>query len=510
LAIYLEGLCPEVLTMTLSAGFGLIARKLRCLRVMTATAILPALLTLASAPSAVWADPLFGMKTDISTGNLPRWVAIGDLNADRKPDLVVANQMSGTVSVLLGNGDGTFAGKMDLCPGGCPWPVVIGDLNGDGKPDLAAADECSDTVSVMLGSGGGTFGARTGFGTGGHSLAMAIGDLNGDGKLDLVTANGYGSTVTVLLGNGDGTFGMGTDLGTENCPRSVAIGDLNGDGKPDLAVANCGPYEDPGHTVSVLLGNGDGTFDAKTDYGTGGYPVSVAIGDLNADGKPDLATANAFENTVSVLLGAGAGTFAAKTDYGTGIGAFSVGIGDLNADGEPDLAVANYASNAVSVLLGNGDGTFGTKTDYDTGTNAVFVAIGDLNGDCRPDLAVANCGSSTVSVLLNIGTGTTGVAPVPSNLPRTLTLLPSRPSPSRGASEIRFLVPTACPVDAVLFDLAGRKVRTLAVDQLTAPGEQGIHWDGRDGSGVPVRDGVYLVQVRAGRDVGVRKVVILR
>jgi hypothetical protein len=152
--------------------------------------------------------------------------------------------------------------------------------------------------------------------------------------------------VSVLLGNGDGTFGAKTDFGTGADPNSVAIGDLNGDGKPDLAVAN-----EPSNTVSVLLGNGDGTFGAKTDFGTGASPNSVAIGDLNGDGKPDLAVANYLANTVSVLLGNGDGTFGAKTDYGTGAGASSVAIGDLNGDGKPDLAVADYNSNTVSVLL---------------------------------------------------------------------------------------------------------------------------------------------------------------
>ena len=138
---------------------------------------------------------------------------------------------------------------------------------------------------------------------------------------------------------------------------SLALGDLNGDGKPDLAAVNVDV-----NTVSVLLGNGDGTFGPKSDYGTGSYPHSVAIGDLNGDGKPDLATANTVSFTVSVLLGNGDGTFGPKNDYGTGSNPYSVAIGDLNGDGKPDLAVANENSSTVSVLLGNGDGAFGPKS----------------------------------------------------------------------------------------------------------------------------------------------------
>src|SRR5439155_1201390 len=139
-------------------------------------------------------------------------------------------------------------------------------------------------------------------------------------------------------------------------PSSVAIADFNADGRPDLAVANTGS-----NTVSVLLGNGDGTFGPKTAFGTGSTPFSVAIADLNADGRPDLAVANAGSNTVSVLFGNGDGTFGTKTDFGTGSVPFSVAIADLNADGRPDLAVANLDSNTVSVLLGNGDGTLGPQ-----------------------------------------------------------------------------------------------------------------------------------------------------
>jgi hypothetical protein len=178
----------------------------------------------------------------------------------------------------------------------------------------------------------------------------------------------------------------------------VAIGDLNGDGKPDLAVANFGS-----NTVSVLFGNGDGTFGARMDIGTGDGPYSVAIGDLNRDGKADLVVAIYYSNTVSVLLGNGNGTFGPRTDFGTGSGPRSVAIGDLDWNGTPDLVTANYNSNTVSVLLGNGNGTFAAKTDFGTGRSPCFVAIGDLNGDGAPDLVVANYYALSVSVLLNTG-----------------------------------------------------------------------------------------------------------
>jgi len=341
-------------------------------------------------------DGTFGAKSELATGPSPASVAIGDLNGDGKSDLAVASYNA--VSVLLGNGDGTFRAKTDYVTGSQSSSVAIGDLNGDGRLDLAVANRYPSLVCVLLGNGDGTFRAKTDFGVGGFPLSVAIGDLNGDGRSDLVTANSLSGTVSVLLGNGDGTFGAETDYVTGSESSSVAIGDLNGDGRPDLAVASY-------NAVSVLLGNGDGTFGAEADFASGSSSDlrSVAIGDLNADGKPDLAVAS--YNAVSVLLGNGDGTLRAETEFGTGSGPTSVVIGDLNADGKPDLAVANSVSSTVSVLAGNGDGTFGAKMDFGTGSGPRFVAIGDLNGDGKPDLAVANSVSGSVSVLLNLGAG---------------------------------------------------------------------------------------------------------
>jgi hypothetical protein len=180
---------------------------------------------------------------------------------------------------------------------------------------------------------------------------VAVGDFNGDGKPDLAVANWNSNSVSVLLGNGDGSFQAAQDFGAGISPESVAVGDFNGDGKPDLAVANFGSA-----TVSVLLGNGDGSFRPAQDFVVGRGAYSVAVGDFNGDGKPDLAVANFWSTNVSVLLGNGDGSFQAAQNFGTGgYGSFpaSVAVGDFNGDGKPDLAVANYYSNNVSVLINN-------------------------------------------------------------------------------------------------------------------------------------------------------------
>ncbi|MGA2500623.1 MAG: VCBS repeat-containing protein [Tepidisphaeraceae bacterium] len=360
-------------------------------------------------------DGTFAARVDYATGGTtdggPTCVVTGDFNGDGKLDLAVANYGSNSVSILTGTGNGAFAPKVDYATGSHPVSVATGDFNGDGKLDLAVANEDSDSVSILMGHGDGTFAAKTDFTT--HSLDdgvitaspdwVAVGDFNSDGKLDLAVANYAGDDVSILMGHGDGTFAPKVDYhtngGAGSSPYCVAVGDFNGDGKLDLAVANIFGYT-YGTNVSILQGNGDGSFAAKASYGTGLSSICVVAGDFNGDGKLDLAVANKGDDNVSILRGNGDGTFAAKVDYATGDVPYSIAVGDFNGDGKLDLAVANQGSNTVSILQGNGDGTFAARADYATGSYPYSVAVGDFNADGKPDLAIANYVSWTVSVLL--------------------------------------------------------------------------------------------------------------
>ena len=166
----------------------------------------------------------------------------------------------------------------------------------------------------------------------------------------LAVANGIVDNVAVLLGKGDGTFELGCDCGVGRGPVAVVVGDFNADGVQDLAVAYRGTVWGRGG-VAVLLGNGDGTFQAASSFAVGASPRSVALGDFNRDGHLDLVVANAGSNSVSVLLGKGDGTFQAAQDFGVGSEPWSIAVGDFNGDGKPDLAVANSASDSVAVLM---------------------------------------------------------------------------------------------------------------------------------------------------------------
>ena len=328
-------------------------------------------------------------KTDYGTGSLPIAVATGDFNQDGKLDLAVANLNDNTVSVLLGNGDGTFQSQSVYATGSGPTWIATGDFNGDGKLDLAVANVSDGTVSVLLGNGDGSFQPQSVYaaGSGPHSIMSA--DLNGDGKLDLVVANANDTTVSVLLGNGDGTFQPQSTLSTGRSPVSVVAGDFDGDGVLDLAVTNI-------DGVLILLGNGDGSFRGQTTFPAGASPYSVITADFNDDGKLDLAVTNAVSSggSVSILLGIGDGTFKSPVAYTAGADTLGVSTGDFNGDGNLDLAVTNDSASTISVLLGNGDGSFQSQLVFSATSGADGIATGDFNGDGRLDLAVTDSSST--------------------------------------------------------------------------------------------------------------------
>ena len=340
--------------------------------------------------------------------------AVGDFNDDGKLDLVVANNGSNNVSVLLGNGDGTFQRAVDYwVQNGPTTGTAVADFNGDGKLDLAVANN-DGGVSVLLGNGDGTFQPAVNYDAGPKPSWVALGDFNGDGKLDLAVSdqsgpNGPPGLVSILLGNGDGTFRTHVDYDAGNTPNGVAVGDFNGDGKLDLAVAN-GSGNVPS-TVSILLGNGDGTFQSPVAYPIGINGASVATADFNGDGKLDLAVVD-FGPTVvnsigsvSILLGNGDGTFKTHVDYSAGsfpVG--TLGIADFNADGKLDFAVANSYSNALQVFLGNGDGTFQSPLTFAAGSLPHGVAVGDFDESGRLGFAVPDNDVDTFAIILQIPT----------------------------------------------------------------------------------------------------------
>jgi uncharacterized repeat protein (TIGR01451 family) len=332
----------------------------------------------------------------LTVGGAPHGLATGDFNGDGKVDAAASARSTNNVSLVLGNGDGTFNAGVTVGVGTDPDSAVTGDFNRDGNLDLAVANSGSGNASVLLGNGDGSFQTPVPYALGTTPRSIATADFNRDGRIDLVSANDGSGNVSVLLGNGNGTFQTALNATAGTNPFHATPGDFNRDGKTDLAVANFGSAN-----VSILIGNGDGTFQSAVHFGAGTNPRSIVSADLNRDGKADLAVVNSGSGNVSVLLGNGNGSFQAAVQYPAGESPFSATAGDFNDDGILDLAVANNGSNNVSLLLGAGGGTFNPAVHSAGGTGPVTIVAADFNRDGKPDLAAASSGSGSVAILRN-------------------------------------------------------------------------------------------------------------
>jgi hypothetical protein len=368
--------------------------------------------TAALDPTSLGFTLLPSLKSPAPVGLQPQNTVLGDFNNDGILDLAATNSGGNSTNILLGNGDGTFGLQTAYAAGTSAFAIARGDFNGDGNLDLAVSNTAANTISVFLGVGDGTFLAQQTYAVGNGPQSIAVADFDGDGVLDLAVLDRNDRNVTVLLGLGDGTFQVEQQVcGIPPCaPRTFAVGvggqvvataDFNGDGRADLVVSNA---EDS--RVSILLGLGDGTFQAQATYAVRFNPIGVAVADFNKDGIPDLVIANAESNNVSVLLGVGDGTFQLQVTYPTGRSPEGVSAGDFNGDGNMDLVVSNNNAATVSVLLGKGDGTFQPQVAFAVGTRPFGMGVGDLNGDGLPDVVVANTSVSSASILLSAQTET--------------------------------------------------------------------------------------------------------
>ena len=368
----------------------------------------------------------YGPKVDFPTGGLPRNVATADVDGDGKPDLIVTSGSLDNIGVLRNTTTTTgpisassFAAKVDFAAGPSTAYVAVGDVDGDGKPDMVVVTNAN--ISVFLNtsvSGTVSFATKVDFTSGFTGPVFgALGDIDGDGKPDIVTANPSANSVSVRLNTstvGSVSFATKVDFASGLTSTSVAIGDLDGDGKPDLAVTNA---EASTNNVSVLRNTstaGSVSFAAKVPFATGSVPRNVAIGDVDGDGKPDLVVANnatsPASTTVSVLRNTSTSgsinvtSFAAKVDFTAGTAPRYVAMGDADGDGKPDLVVANTSSNNISVLRNTAtSGTinassFAAAVNFATVSSPISVAIVDVDGDGIPEVAAANGAAAFVSV----------------------------------------------------------------------------------------------------------------
>ena len=335
-------------------------------------------------------------STSLPAGNGPRSVILIDLDRDGNRDLAVANIRGSTVSLLFGDGSGSFMLRDSVATiERAPHAIASADFNEDGLPDAVTANRDGNTVSVFLGNGTGGFLPPTFLATGKGPRWIAIADFNEDMHADLAVTNRDDDNVTVFLGDGDGGFEKAGDFHTGDGPVPIDTGDFDGDGFIDLAIGN-----DRGNTLVVLAGDGLGQFSFESAIPVCASPKSIAVGDLNQDGLSDIAVACLLDGMVHVLIADVEGNFAASA-YPAGDGSFAVVIEDFDGDGKSDLAVADGVSHNIAVLLNQGLGTFAEAQTIPVGLAPHAIVSGDFNRDGRPDLAVPNTGDNTVTILLN-------------------------------------------------------------------------------------------------------------
>jgi hypothetical protein len=342
-------------------------------------------------------------KIDYPAGGRPQSVFAADLDGDNDVDLAVTSIDTNdpdSVLILLNNGNGTFAAPVMYHVRGGPYSVFAADLDNDGDNDLAVACVSKgaagpDSVSILLNNGNGTFASMVNYQAGSDAQCVFAADFDGDTALDLATANRYSGDVSILFNNGNGTFAAPVNYTDPYEPYALCAADLDGDNDVDLAVT------DNRDTVFIFLNNGSGTFQNTGRYGVGDHPWGIFSADLDDDNDNDLAVANQNSDNVSILLNYGNGTFAAAVNYGAGDAPMSVYGADLEGgDGDFDLAAANFSSDSVSILFNNGNGTFAAAVNFPVGDGPTSVYAADLNGDTTVDLVTANYFSDNVSVLL--------------------------------------------------------------------------------------------------------------
>ena len=346
-------------------------------------------------------DPFYYFAS-YPVGKNPTTVTTGDFNADGFTDIVTTNISSNTLSLLFGNGDGTFQEQIQLRVCQEPRALVTNDFNLDGRPDIALACSGSDQVSILLGKDDSKFTEGSQYPVHRTPVSIATDDVNGDQKPDLVVAL-RNDKLKVFLGDGNGAFRPAAQYEYGDTPTSLALQDLNNDGKPELIVTNGGPMSS---AVSVWVGIGDGTFERPADYKTGKRPLGVSFGDFNNDRMLDLLVINGEKDSFTTFLGNGNGTFQSGKDAGADASPNFGLVRDFNGDRLPDVAIVNLQSNDLSILFGRGDGTFQyPPRNYRTPSGPFALTVFKVLSQEleEPGLAVANNGAGSVSIFLHRG-----------------------------------------------------------------------------------------------------------
>lgn len=446
-------------------------------------------------------------------GGKPWSVFCADFNGDGYADMATVSYQTDSLTVLLNSGSGTFQLDSTYPTGDVPVFVHGADVDGDNDIDLVVANKFDNNLSLFLNNGDGTFAAPSIIDAGTSPTSVRLADLDGDTSPDLVVTSEQvtlpfmDDSVSVMFNNGDGSFQTRVSFGVDFSPQKSVAADLNGDGSLDLAVVNL-----ESHTVSVLLNQGSGSFPTRVDYESHYMPSDISAADLDGDGDVDLIAPNsdAYDRSVvSVILNNGDGSFQPTVYYNSGGFPFGTFTSDLDKDNDIDIIVANWMTDSLSILLNNGDATFQEPMQYAAGDAPTSLYTADFDHDTYDDLAVGNRNSNDLLVYMNRGTASHAGEDFSSGLPGAFRLAQNFPNPFNPDTRIEYDLAQGGRVDLAVFDVLGRKVATLA-DVFRPAGTYRAVWNGTGSNGKPVATGIYFYRLRTGAFSETKKMILLR
>ncbi len=463
------------------------------------------LLSLCLVGQVIHAEQLFEPFIGYSAGSYPYGITSVDLNGDSIPDLLTANNQASTISVLLGNGDGSFATRVNYSTGASQYPYAVstGDMDGDGYVDIVTGGSMG--IVIFYGAGDGTFGAANVYYFGQAVFDVVVADYNNDTHLDIATSHSVRDSVGIHINNNDSTYSthfVATGYGT----ISLATGYLDADNYIDILVG-CSDG-----TVWNLQNDHSGSFiPTKVHIGVLSDPASVAITDINGDNIGDFAVTHSVNDYLFTYLNDGNGTYTVDKAYVLTDNPLTVTFADVNSDNEDDILVCIGTTAEIELYLNQGAGTFSLDTAYTCGGTPKDLTFADFDGDGYLDMAAASYTTDMAAVLMSRlsmilsaeGDNTDGI------LSNGFSLEQNYPNPFNPETKIEFALPEGSNVKVEIFNILGESV-TVLVDEYMTAGVKEITWNGMDSSGQPVTSGIYFYRITTDQYTNSRSMVLLK